>query len=365
MITSGLEHFIQKGKARQHTFTFGAGGVGRIPVPKNSFIIIHHFDYWHFIDVPGFSNPGQPAVSQFGFTTTEPVTQVTWQLNGVPAIPPVIFFTSANPVQAETDFQTMLNTFFPGFTVTVLFVPLTGDWTVTVTSTAPGIAFNGLTPVVTFNPIPTGLFFITPFLGGTAGVPLTVTEFLTHKIHQLEFRSTKGRNHFLIDEPVEIFDWTGIQLAVPFFANLGGYYSKDTYLVHSDDVQINVLGVPAVLNWAVNYSVLSIKSQEFPLPVGYGTAPAPPPLATVREVIFDPLLVTQQYFPLTEKFESLPVLPGEYREQFKVDANVANALFNPQNNGNTLGNFRTYPLINIDYIQVDMNYNEFVKASNG
>src|SRR5687767_2405406 len=59
MITPGLERVIQMGKARARNFMFGGGAVGRIPCPANSFLIIHHFDYWHFVDLPELEN--QPA----------------------------------------------------------------------------------------------------------------------------------------------------------------------------------------------------------------------------------------------------------------------------------------------------------------
>lgn len=50
MLPFGLEKFIQKGKAEFKTFVVGGSGVGTIPVSKNHFIVITHFDYFPFVD---------------------------------------------------------------------------------------------------------------------------------------------------------------------------------------------------------------------------------------------------------------------------------------------------------------------------
>lgn len=361
MITPQLEALIQKGKATQVTYVFGAGGVGRIPVPQNSFIIIHHWDYWHFIDTPEGTqaSPATATISWFVPADTPPF--------------PVTFdFGIIGNFVVNVDINDLPGTLalvlaawvaiMPGGTVNGGIDPVTGFVNFTFITSSPGTIWNGqpatMTPV---DPIPPVGWVTVPgvFDRGADAVALTLNQFLQHKIHQLEFRSNKSINHFLIDEPVEIFPQHAEVTDPLFFANLGGVYKKDCYLVHNEAVQINVLGVPPVSQWLVDYNPLTAKSQEFAVPVGYGIGVLP----TVRNILFDG--VTQHYMPLTEKFEDPAGFPpNQYREQFMVDANAANILFNPQNVSGVRGNFRTYPLINIDYIQVDMNYNEFVKGSN-
>lgn len=365
MITPGLERVIQMGKARAHTFTYGAGGVGRIPVPKNSFIVIHHFDYWHFLDVP--PSEDSPAVGGLIVSTTDitiPAFTATFDFGIVGNFVATVDF--ANPAATLLSVQTALTLMAPGWTVSLISNPAKLQFT--FTTTTPGTTFNGIT--ITFTPTipqPTVASFATPFAGGSSAI-VSAASFLQHSTHQLEFRSTKGRNHFVIQEPVVVFP---IQASPPpigdgsFFAYMDGtFYPKDCYLVHTESVQMNVVGVPPVESWGITYSAVSDKAQEFPLGVGYGSAGVPS-APTVREVFFDGGGLTQQYLPLTAEFENIAAVAGQYRGEFKVDVNLTNALFNPINRGGIYGNWKTYPLINIDYVQVDMNYNEFVKASNG
>lgn len=56
MLPSGLEAWIQKGKAQYKTFVLGGSGVGTIPIPTSKFIIITDFDYFPFIDNPGHAS---------------------------------------------------------------------------------------------------------------------------------------------------------------------------------------------------------------------------------------------------------------------------------------------------------------------
>jgi hypothetical protein len=58
MITPNLVELIEKGDAQYKTWTTGATGSARIPVPKNNYIVITDFHYSHFVDrTPDFENP--------------------------------------------------------------------------------------------------------------------------------------------------------------------------------------------------------------------------------------------------------------------------------------------------------------------
>jgi hypothetical protein len=147
--------------------------------------------------------------------------------------------------------------------------------------------------------------------------------------------------------------------------NVWGMFNKGCYLVHTEDIQVDVLTVPDQAQWAVNYSNLPDKSQEFPTPSGYGQGAMGFP--AIREIIFDSAGNTQQYLPLTHKRESLPLISGQYREQFKIDVNNINKLNDPTLGLNPSLFFftgRNYPILNVNYVLVKMNYNKFV-SSNG
>lgn len=367
MITAGLERVIQMGKARAHTFTFGAGSVGRIPCPDNSFLIIHHFDYFHFIDIPDSADT--PAVAAMATISTDATLIVPgmFDFGALGSFAATIDFT--NSAATLLAVQAALAIFQPGWTVSLATAGLKWSWT--FTTTTPGAVYNGV--IVTFIPtLPTPALTVIPgvFGGGDTAI-ISTAAFLRHSTHQLEFRSTKGRNHFVIQEPVVVFP---LQATPPPYQGEGSdifyawmtqsFYPKDCYLVHTEPVQINVLGVPPVEAWNITFAPPSEPSQENKPPVGYGSAGFVSE-SCVREVYFDGAGLTQQYLPLTAQFDNIPAVAGQYRGEFKVDVNSLNALQNPQNKGGIYGNFKTYPLINIDYVQVDMNYNEFVKASNG
>jgi len=122
-----------------------------------------------------------------------------------------------------------------------------------------------------------------------------------------------------------------------------------------------VMCVPDVDAWAVTMNTLSDKSQEVGNPEGYGQGAGGQ--NTAREIIFDAAFNTQQYLPLTSQFDDTPIIPFEYRDQFKVDGNFLNALNNPKNKAGVRGSFKTYPLVNIEYIVVNMNYTKFLQSS--
>lgn len=359
MLYPGLEAAIQKGLAQYQTFVFGVGGVGRIPVPKGSFIIITDFDYFYFIDTPEPVVVGDPARMAFSFTSLVAVTEVTFQINGLPVIAPVINFDAGDILQTQIDFQAMLNTYFPGFTALVFGAG--GAWFVEVTTTAPGAAYNGITPNITFNPVPP-IVDISPFQYGTASVT-SRDNINANSTHQLEFRSTKSRNHFIIRENVQIDEFLAINeegeaIENILSYNVRGFYHRDTYLVHTESVQINVIKVPPPSSWVGStYLPPSPRSQEFSQPVGYGQTISPVLIPTMRQAVFVP---GEAYDPLTKQFEDLP---GVAQDQLKLNVIPGRELVDPTLPATGTSNDRNYPVINIGYVLVNKEYNDFVKSS--
>jgi len=368
MIPGNLLELIQKGKAQAHTLVYGGGAVGRLLVPRNQFIVITHFDYWHFVDIPD-TEPAEPA--QGGF----------WmQFGDVESGTGTFDFGVYGSFNAGVDFndipttlvnvQTGLTTLLAlGWTVDIIDVsnpPFTLKTLAFVfTTTAPGTPFNGIQPTFTADaPLTVSFPLQFPFQNGTDAATATRAQILSRSTHQLSFRSQKSRNHFVIQEKLEIIDGTVFGTSgdpVPYSINCNGYYAKDCYLVHTDDVQIDVMCVPDVDAWAVTMNTLNAGSQEAANPEGYGQGAAGQ--LTAREIIFDAAFNTQQYLPLTSPIDDTTIIPNEYRDQFKVDGNAANALNNPKNKGLVLGAFKTYPLVNIEYVVVNMNYTKYLQSS--
>ena len=198
-------------------------------------------------------------------------------------------------------------------------------------------------------PVPKNKFIIIidfDWFSFTDAADLSPEELMTRIVYQVEFRSSKSQNHFIIRN-------SGSIIGGATFQHLFQSFHKDVYLVHTENVQIDIVNVPAPDTWALNYSPLPNKSQETPTPTGYGVGAEP----AVRKITFSG---TEDYLPLTRKRDDLAAT--NYREQFRVDVNPANKL-NPPLADATIGNF-TYPVMNVSYVEFDVPWNEFVKSSN-
>lgn len=362
MLSPLLEKLVVQGKAKAATFVFGGSGVATIPVPEDEYIVIHHFDYWHFLDEPVGTLAVRPS-SSFSFTFA---FLVSYQVNGSPVVPGFTVFNNANVPGTAVAFQAKLDAQFGVGNYIVSSVSLvvpTNLWSVTVLG-IPGTSLNGVVPVVVTN-VPAGLV-VTPFVGG-ADAFITEADLMKHSEHILEFRSNKSRNHYAIRENVTIirspgFDPATGEITNEISVNTSGVYAKDCYLVHTDNVQIDIWRVPQPSEWAIPFGLqgMPLKSQEFAEPVGYGIPPAPFATA-VRQIFFDGALFTGQYLPLTNKRDDEALV--DYREQFRPDINAGTQLQNPQNVNTATTNNRRYPLVNVDYISMNKNtYKELMDS---
>lgn len=363
MLTPGLERLIQKGLAQYQTFVFGASGDGRIPVPDGSFIIITDFDYFYFLDNPPQSIPGSPAVSKFVNFYTDPTLtfKVTWEVPpGTPPVPPQVNITPNDLPGSTINFQNYLDAFFPGL-YCVLVDNLGSDLTIEVYD--PSGFYDGYTPAVTTTAV--GGYSINTFTG-YAPPGSTVSDLYQVGTHQLEFRSEKSRNHFLISEQWHLFSFIPVGAeGQAFFYNVSGFYHRDVYLVHSQDVQINILRVPPPESWTpfTEYQVNQPKSQENAIPVGYGIGVGT--LPAIKRVNFLGGAGLEFYYPLTDKFTQIPGSVNNGQSEFKVNAILGRELADPTAPITPINNGKNYPLINIGYVLVNMDYNEYVKSSGG
>lgn len=165
-------------------------------------------------------------------------------------------------------------------------------------------------------------------------------------IYQISFNSQKSKNHFIYRNNLEDGD-QGLNILLQV-------WRKNVYLIHEDNVHINILRVPHAENWSTIYATLPSVSQERPQPVEYGQLAAGQP--AVRRIDFSP---TENYLPLTNLRDDIAA--PFYREQFRVDANSANKLSDIPDND--IADY-SFPLLNVDYVEFNMNINEYVQASN-
>lgn len=369
MLYPGLERLIQKGKAQYHTFCLGASGVGTIPCPEGSFVILTDYDWFPFIDVPP-AVPASPAVGSILLQQTNGLVQdIQFDFPPFPSLTVIgIVWGNNLATQAAVDLAIIADINFVGWTCVVTtkpdpIIPNTVIVSFVFTTPTPGTIYNGVViSIVNLSLPPDPVTIIqAPFTGGSDGEELKPEDILDRSVHQLEFKSMKSRNHYIIRDDVFLTVSDG-----RFSLNCVGKFHRDIYLVHTSNVQINILNVPPVSSWVTNYSQLPAKSQEFPPPSGYGQGAVGFP--AVRETIFDSAGGTQQYINLTQFRDDLPAIPGQNRNEFKVDVNLLNILGDPTAGGpinSFFFNGPLYPILNVGYVLVNMNYNDFVSSSNG
>jgi len=85
---------------------------------------------------------------------------LTYQINGIPAIPPSITFDSSNVSLSKSDFQNFLDMYFPEFTCELTYIGASMTWILEVVTNNPGGIYEGIVPtVILLGPIVS----VTPF----------------------------------------------------------------------------------------------------------------------------------------------------------------------------------------------------------
>ena len=106
-------------------------------------------------------------------------------------------------------------------------------------------------------------------------MPSDSNEVLSRSVHQLQFRSTKSANHFIIREPLSVVP--NPELPADEFLQANGSYKKETFLIHSGNIEISIVAVPSTLGntSSVGVSPPDLGSQQPPLGSGSGHAGVP------------------------------------------------------------------------------------------
>lgn len=165
-------------------------------------------------------------------------------------------------------------------------------------------------------------------------------EILTRINKQIELRSQKTDNHFIVRD-------SGLFVQVPL--------SIDTYLVHFSDVAVTLLHVPQIAPMSYVDGNLPITSTILEKPLGYGN------LDSTKQVhIYPP---DMQYVP--ENAENAGVTPEpSYRKQFKLDHTINTALQlmgSVAPSGYLLD--RAFPIVNIQYVLINKTATDKIQAS--
>jgi len=179
-------------------------------------------------------------------------------------------------------------------------------------------------------------------------------EVLSRSVHQLSFKSGKSVNLFVIRDSLNIVNFMGQLGTRP---SVSGDYHKETYLIHNEDIQIQIISAPPVVGTVSTAGVSPKDLNPLNPPNGYGTG-ASGIVQTVNEEYPGGI---GEYLPESKKYTApvaaTPFLTSE--QAFPVD--VVTAL-NPTNTVDEFGQ-RSYPIVNISYVDIRRNIAEELASS--
>lgn len=153
-----------------------------------------------------------------------------------------------------------------------------------------------------------------------------------------QLASSMGRASFVIRHQVLPF-----LAGATTFSFMGAPVRIDTYLVHNEEVRLNIFKIEPTTVWVNSFIPLDDISKEPSPPVGYGTVGAAG--LNVSKLIV--MGATTQYIPAGIKNSPSLTASGQYVEQFGVESKAGSILSDPTTLGT--GN-NTYPIVNISYV---------------
>jgi len=182
-------------------------------------------------------------------------------------------------------------------------------------------------------------------------------EVFARSVHQVIFRSPKSLNNFIIRDDVNFSEITGPGGFTINEANVTGHYSKDVYLIHSENIIVTISAAPPLLGTAaVGGSPPNLLKPENP-PRGYGSAAGAIP-QTLNEIYPG---LTGEVIALSDKFGAssagTPFPSGDLR--YPINASTA---LKPTHITSEQGQ-RSYPILNINYVEIARNVAEQLFSS--
>jgi len=179
-------------------------------------------------------------------------------------------------------------------------------------------------------------------------------------VKQIRFYSEKSNNHFIIRQPIRAYD------AEPpediFYDTYGSEDYKDLYLVHEQNVQIEITNSPVEDSVASASGIAPAATAKTRTPSGYGT------LATGAAAIsaFTNFAMgtglpggNMEVLPLTNEFEAAQFVPEFANGQVNYPVRQPNFL-TEQGFGRMS---RMVPLVEIQFIEIDIEPTEKLKSS--
>jgi len=175
--------------------------------------------------------------------------------------------------------------------------------------------------------------------------PFELSTVIEESVHQIQFTSTKSKNHFIIREPLNTLgENTLFQMT-----NANGTYKKETFLIHEGTLEVNIIRVPGTIGSTsvVGASPPDLGAEQPPLGYGSGAAAV---LSTTNYLGPFFGLFSSEYVPLTRKFTPFAFPLTFNTSQLLEPVNILTAL----NTTRSVDNFgvRGYPIVNITYVEI-------------
>lgn len=369
MLTPYLENLIQKGKARFRTFVVGQSGSNLLPVEDNNWIIITGFTYCNF------SDPETPITgSQYNEYIARSVHQIRFRSSKSNNHYIVKDDIRRDVGAAGMDINQIINGDFA-----------TGDnWTLGAgwligagEAQHTGLGGAGDITNISFTNIPLRRYRLTynvttvvgagtvqPFLGGIAGFVRSTVGLFSEEIvggvtapNQLLFRAPAGLGNDINIDNVEL-----ILLPEPDVVSINGHYKFDCYLPHQNEVTVELVTFSPT---GIITQISAAAPASFPLaapPAGYGNAGFGG-IAQVTEFRNDIGGFEDIDLPLTRIHTNPAVVAGDIIQNgMEIGVSILTAINQPTFDADF--GPRNFPIIDIQYVEIQSNMPAWIQASN-
>ena len=189
-------------------------------------------------------------------------------------------------------------------------------------------------------------------------------EVFERSVKQIRFRSRKSNNHFVIRQPIRSLQLDEDEF---IFDTWGHTEFKDLYLLHEENVSIEVINSSEPINIGIASDQAPPKAVSKAPPAGFGTETSAIPISAAQDVsIGDGTQAgTMEIVPLSRQFNDfLPAAPFGFSQlSGQIEYPVT-----PFSGSQTIisgegREHRSMPMLNIFYIEIDKEPTEKQKSS--
>lgn len=185
----------------------------------------------------------------------------------------------------------------------------------------------------------------------------------SRSVKQIRFRSKKSDNHYIIRQPI-----TNNGAEVAEWSSNGHTYIEDQYLVHTEDVAIDIVNSPVEQNLTPNASVLPAEVAKLKTPQSMGsTATQPAAVFPLVDISYgalpDGMLQTRPLDCYTRYINPIliPIVTPLNSPQVVFPVTTDSLSLNFEAGRGRLS--RMLPLVNIFYVEVDKQSTETLQSS--